>query len=94
MRQTGRRVVLGGIAVLMLLACSATAVAAPKPPMTIANSQLDGAPIILVDSRGTVNALWTATENGGFPIVRYARERHGAKRFTQVSLPGMPSTDD
>ena len=75
-----------------MLACSGAAVASPRAPTTIASSQLNGAPIIFVDSRGTVNVLWTSTENGGYPIVRYARERAGAKRFTQVALPNMPST--
>jgi hypothetical protein len=48
--------------------------------------------MILVDSRGTINALWTATQHQ-IPSVRYAREPAGAKHFTQVKLPGMPSTN-
>ena len=72
----------------LTLVCTGTAVASAPKPITIAKSPEAGAPTILVDSRGTINALWTGTN------VRYAREPAGAKHFTQVKLPGLPSTID
>jgi hypothetical protein len=74
------------------LACAGAAVASAPRPITLAKSLEAGAPTILVDSRGTINALWTATHDD-IPTVRYAREPAGAKHFTQVKLPGMPSTN-
>ena len=91
MRGITRGVLVGGV-VAALLAGSAVAGAAVPAPTTIASSQENGAPVIFVDGRGTVNALWTGTEGGGYPIVRYAREPAGAKKFTQVALPGLAST--
>ena len=92
MRRVKRAVMISGIAATMLAAFSAAAVASAPAPTTIAHSLEGGAPVIFVDSRHTVNVLWTATVSGGYPTVRYAREPAGAKHFTTVALPGMPYT--
>jgi hypothetical protein len=76
-----------------VLAVSGVAAAALPGPTTIGRAGAGGAPQVLVDSGGTVNVLYTGSENGGLAITRYAREPAGAKHFTQVALPGMPSTD-
>jgi hypothetical protein len=91
MRAVRRGVVVGGVLAALLAGTGAASAAVPTPT-TIAGSRVSGAPVIFVDARGTVNALWTGTQSGGFPTVRYAREPAGAKRFTQVALPNMPST--
>jgi hypothetical protein len=86
-----RVAIANGVVAGVMFTCAGAAIASPQAPITIAKSAESGAPTILVDSRGTINALWTAAKAGGLPTVRYAREPAGAKRFTQVRLPNMPS---
>ena len=75
-----------------VLAVSGVATAAVPAPVTIGKTRSGHAPQVLVDSKGTVNVLWTNTDAAGLAYTRYSRKPAGAKSFTQVDLPGMPST--
>jgi hypothetical protein len=50
-------------------------------------------PRILVDSEGTVNAVWLDAATGS-TVVQYARRPVGAKHFTRVALPSNPPGAD
>jgi hypothetical protein len=76
----------------MMALATAGSAAAKLPSPTTLGSAATGAPVVFVDPRGTVNALWTITDRNGYPTVRYARKPAGASRFTTVTIPGMPST--
>ena len=80
-----------GVAVAAL-ALSSVATAALPAAVTIGTSASAGAPQVLVDAKGTTSVLWTGKDAGGYAYARYSRRPAGAKRFTQVDLPGMPST--
>ncbi len=74
------------------LAVSGVTTAVAPAAVTIGKTRSGHAPQVLVDSKGTVNVLWTSTDSAGLAYTRYSRKPAGAKSFTQVDLPGMPST--
>ena len=80
-----------GVAVVAL-ALSSVAAAALPAAVTLGRTAAGHAPQVLVDSKGTVNVLWTSTDSARLAYSRYSRKPAGAKSFTQVDLPGMPST--
>jgi hypothetical protein len=89
MMRTG---VLGmAAAAVLAIGLAGTAEASTPAPTTIAKSGTS-APVIYVDGKGTTNVVWTANNSSGYQYTHYARKAPGAKRFTEVSLPGMPST--
>ncbi len=90
-----RRFVATGVGVTALvLTWSGVGMAALPAPVTIGKAAAGGvkAPQVLVDAKGTTNVLWTSTDAAGLAYTRYSRKPAGAKSFTQVDLPGMPST--
>jgi hypothetical protein len=91
-RRARLTLVLGGVAVVMGLAGAAPAWAKLPAPTTLGGAA-NGAPVVFVDPRGTVNVLWTVLDRNNLARTRYARKPAGAKRFTTVALPGMPSTN-
>ena len=82
---------LAGVTMMVALAASGPAAAKLPGPISLGSAQT-GTPVVFVDPRGTANVLWTATGHGGLPFARYARRPAGAKKFTTVTIPGMPST--
>ncbi len=86
-----RRITLICVAV-PALALTGVAAAAVPAAVTVGKTVSSGAPQVLVDSQGTVNVLWTGSDSARFAYTRYSRKAAGAKSFTQVDLPGMPST--
>jgi hypothetical protein len=89
-------VAIGGPAV----ATSAAAMKPSKvsPPTVIAKTSEIATPQVLVDSKGTVNIIWTGihgqdTYGDPIPTVMYARKPAGAKAFTRVTLPHVVGDD-
>jgi hypothetical protein len=81
-----KRAVLISVAALML-ALTGLAAASVPTPTRIAATAAGNAPRVFVDSRGTVNVVWSGVTSGNFSAVRYARKPPGAKHFTTVALP-------
>lgn len=98
-----------GVAALLItvtgpaLGASATGAHAAKTPRVptqtvVARTLEGGTPQVLVDRKGTVNIVWLGTSghdsfgDSNF-TVRYARKPAGAKKFTQVTLPGVVTDD-
>src|ERR1017187_9437098 len=78
--------ILGGVAALTLVFAGFAVASVPTVTKIARTSQLQ-APRVFVDSRGTVNVLWTGATSSNFFTVRYARKPAGAKHFTTVGLP-------
>jgi hypothetical protein len=108
MRRTQLGLAVGVATLLVAIAGPAVATSAsgtkaakaPKVPKqtVIAKTVAGGTPQMLVDSKGTVNIVWTGTAGhdsygDSYFTVKYARKPAGARKFTQVKLPHVFDDD-